>query len=384
MPGIVEAHAHIGAFRYGLTPKKHWPSYANLAFGVTTAHDPSALSETVFGISELIKSGDMVGPRLYSTGIILYGAEGDFKAEINSIDDARSAIRRTKAFGATSVKSYNQPRREQRQQILLAAKELNMNVVPEGGSTFFHNMNMIVDGHTGIEHNIPVAPVYKDVLSLWGASNTGYTPTLIVNYGGINGEYIFYDKTNVWENERLLTFTPREIVDSRSRHRTKLPEEEYENGPVLVSKTTKALSDEGVKVNLGAHGQLQGLGAHWELWLLQMGGMSNMEALQAATINGAQYIGMDKEIGSLEEGKLADLIVLEKNPLEDIKNSESVIYTMVNGRLFDAKTMNQLGNEAEERTNFYWENNKYNSAFEWFESTQSFTMPGCVCHKLQN
>jgi len=384
MPGIVDAHAHIGAFRYGLTPKKHWPSYANLAFGVTTAHDPSALSETVFGISELIKSGDMVGPRLYSTGIILYGAEGDFKAEINDIDDARSAIRRTKAFGATSVKSYNQPRREQRQQVLLAAKEQNMNVVPEGGSTFFYNMNMIVDGHTGIEHNIPVAPVYKDVLSLWSASNTGYTPTLIVNYGGINGEYIFYDKTNVWENERLLTFTPREIVDSRSRHRTKLPEEEYENGPILVSKTTKALSDEGVKVNLGAHGQLQGLGAHWELWLLQMGGMTNMEALQAATINGAEYIGMDKEIGSLEEGKLADLIVLEKNPLEDIRNSESVIYTMVNGRLFDAKTMNQIGNESKKRTNFYWENNKYNSAFEWFESTQSFTMPGCVCHKLQN
>ncbi|MCB7482520.1 amidohydrolase family protein [Christiangramia sediminis] len=384
MPGIVDAHAHIGAFRYGLTPKKHWPSYANLAFGVTTAHDPSALSETVFGISELIKSGDMVGPRLYSTGIILYGADGDFKAEINSIEDARSAIRRTKAFGATSVKSYNQPRREQRQQVLLAAKELNMNVVPEGGSTFFHNMNMIVDGHTGIEHNIPVAPVYKDVLSLWGTSNTGYTPTLIVNYGGINGEYLFYDKTNVWENERLLTFTPRELVDSRSRHRTKLPEEEYEQGPVLVSKTAKALSDEGVKVNLGAHGQLQGLGAHWELWLLQMGGMSNMEALQAATINGAAYIGMDKEIGSLEKGKLADLIVLEKNPLEDIRNSESVIYTMVNGRLFDAKTMHQIGNEPEERTNFYWENNKYNSAFEWYESTQSFTRPTCVCHSTGN
>ncbi|WP_300437713.1 amidohydrolase family protein [Christiangramia sp.] len=380
MPGIVDAHAHIGAFRYGLTPKKHWPSYANLAFGVTTAHDPSALSETVFGISELIKSGDMVGPRLYSTGIILYGADGDFKAEINSLEDARSALRRTKAFGATSVKSYNQPRREQRQQILLAARELNMNVVPEGGSTFFYNMNMIVDGHTGIEHNIPIAPVYKDVLSLWGTSNTGYTPTLIVNYGGINGEYIFYDKTNVWENERLLTFTPRELVDSRSRHRTKLPEEEYKNGPILVSETAKVLSDEGVKVNLGAHGQLQGLGAHWELWLLQMGGMTNMEALQAATINGAEYIGMDKEIGSLQKGKLADLIVLEKNPLEDIRNSESIIYTMVNGRLFDAKTMNQVGNEPEERTNFYWENNRYNSAFQWHESTQSFMRPNCVCH----
>ncbi|WP_339652334.1 amidohydrolase family protein [uncultured Salegentibacter sp.] len=384
MPGIVDAHAHIGAFRYGLTPEKHWPLYANMAFGVTTVHDPSALSESIFSMAEMVKAGEMVGPRIYSTGIILYGAEGDFKAVINSLEDAKSALRRTKAFGATSVKSYNQPRREQRQQIMQAAKELEMNVVPEGGSTFLHNMNMIVDGHTGIEHNIPVVPVYKDVKTLWGNSNTGYTPTLIVNYGGINGEYYFYQKDNVWENERLLNFTPRQIVDSRSRHRTKLPEEEYKNGPILVSETAKELSDIGVKVNLGAHGQLQGLGAHWELWLLQMGGMTNMEALQAATINGAEYIGMASEIGSLEEGKLADLIVLEENPLEDIRNSESVIYTMVNGRLYDAETMNEIGNNPKERGEFYWEDNKYNAAFPWHESTQSFTAPGCTCHRLTN
>jgi Tol biopolymer transport system component/imidazolonepropionase-like amidohydrolase len=384
MPGIVDAHAHIGAFRYGLTPEKHWPLYANMGFGVTTVHDPSALSESIFSMAELVKAGEMVGPRIYSTGIILYGAEGDFKAVINNLEDARSALRRTKAFGATSVKSYNQPRREQRQQIMQAAKDLNMNVVPEGGSTFFHNMNMIVDGHTGIEHNIPVAPVYEDVKTLWSNSNTGYTPTLIVNYGGINGEYYFYEKDNVWEHKRLLNFTPRQIVDSRSRHRTKLPQEEYENGPILVSQTAKALSDLGVKVNLGAHGQLQGLGAHWELWLLHMGGMTNMEALQAATINGAQYIGMGSEIGSLEVGKLADLIVLEKNPLDDIRNSETVIYTMVNGRLYDAQTMNEIGNHPKERGKFYWENNKYNAAFPWHESNQSFTAPGCICHKLTN
>jgi len=384
MPGMVDAHAHIGAFRYGLTPRKHWPAYTNLAFGVTTAHDPSALSETVFGISELIKSGEMVGPRIYSTGIILYGAEGDFKAEINSLDDALSALRRTKAFGATSVKSYNQPRREQRQQILQAARELEMNVVPEGGSTFYHNMNMIMDGHTGIEHNIPIAPVYKDVKTLWSNSNTGYTPTLIVNYGGINGEYYWYEKTNVWENERLLNFTPRAIIDARSRHRTILPEEEYENGPILVSQTAKELTDLGVKVNMGAHGQIQGLGAHWELWLLQMGGMTNHEALKAATINGAEYIGMGKEIGSLKEGKLADLLVLEENPLEDIRNSESIIYTMVNGRLYDSETMNEIGNEPKERTEFYWENNRYNAAFPWHQDTQSFTAPGCTCHASKN
>lgn len=380
MPGMVDAHAHIGGFRYGLTTQKHWQFYANLAFGVTTAHDPSAHSETVFALSELQKNGSLVGPRLYSTGFILYGADGDFKAVINNLEDARSSIRRTKAFGALSVKSYNQPRREQRQQVLQAAREEGIFVVPEGGSTFYHNITMVMDGHTGVEHNIPVAPVYKDVLELWGNSNVGYTPTLIVNYGGMNGEMYWYQNTNVWENEKLLKYTPRGIIDSRSRHRIMVPDEEYENGHILVSKTAKDLSDAGVKVNLGAHGQLQGLGAHWELWLLQQGGLSNHEALKAATINGANYIGAGNDIGSLKKGKLADLIVMDGNPLEDIRNSESIIYTMINGRLFDTETMNELGNEPKERTKFYWESSNYNQAFPWHEDTQSFTRDTCGCH----
>ncbi|MCC1485008.1 amidohydrolase family protein [Winogradskyella immobilis] len=380
MPGIVDAHAHIGGFRYGLTTQKHWQFYANLAFGVTTSHDPSAHSETVFALSELQKNGTLVGPRLYSTGFILYGADGDFKAVINNLDDARSSIRRTKAFGALSVKSYNQPRREQRQQVLQAAREESIFVVPEGGSTFYTNISMVMDGHTGVEHNIPVAPVYKDVIELWGNSNVGYTPTLIVNYGGVNGEYYWYQHTNVWENEKLLKYTPRAIIDSRSRYRTMVPEEEYKNGHILVSETAKTLTDAGVKVNLGAHGQLQGLGAHWELWLLQQGGMTNHEALKAATINGANYIGAGNDIGSLKKGKLADLIILDKNPLENIRNSESIIYTMINGRLYDTETMNEIGNNPKERTKFYWENSKYNQAFPWHEASQSFTRQACGCN----
>lgn len=379
MPGIVDAHAHVGGFRYGLTTQKHWQFYANLAFGVTTAHDPSANTETVFTLAELIKNGTMVGPRLYSTGFILYGADGDFKAIVNNIEDARSSIRRTKAFGALSVKSYNQPRREQRQQIMQAAREEGIFVVPEGGSTFYHNISMIMDGHTGIEHNIPIAPVYKDVLELWGNSNTGYTPTLVVNYAGMSGEYYWYQNTNVWENEKLLKYFPRSIIDSRSRHRTMVPQEEYENGHILTAKTCKALTDKGVKVNLGAHGQLQGLAAHWELWMLHQGGMTNMEALRAATLNGADYLGMANDIGSLKAGKLADLIILDKNPLEDIKNTDSVIYTMVNGRLYDTETMNEIGNHPKERGKFYWENSKYNEAFPWHEESNSFTREQCGC-----
>ncbi|QTE22054.1 amidohydrolase family protein [Polaribacter cellanae] len=380
MPGIVDVHAHIGAFRNGLSTQKHWQFYANLAFGVTTAHDPSVNTAAAFTLEELQKSGQLVGPRMFSTGFILYGAEGDFKAVVNNLEDARFAISRTKAFGAKSIKSYNQPRREQRQQIMQAAREYGVNVVPEGGSNFYANMSMIFDGHTGIEHNIPVAPLYKDVLTLWKNSKTGYTPTLIVNYGGMNGEFEWYQKTNVWENKTLLKYTPRYVVDTRSRHRTMVPEEEYKNGHILVSKSVTDLAKLGVKVNLGAHGQLQGLGAHWELWMLQQGGLSNLEALKAATINGAAYIGAADEIGSLQVGKLADLIVMDKNPLENIKNSNSVIYTMVNGRLYDINTMNEVGNYDNKRGKFYFENQDYNQGFPVNLKTNSFTTPTCSCH----
>jgi imidazolonepropionase-like amidohydrolase len=253
-------HAHLGAFRDGISPQKHWEYYANLAYGVTTTHDPSVNSEITFAQSEMVKAGTLTGPRIYSTGTILYGADGDFKAEINSLEDAKSALRRTKAFGAFSVKSYNQPRREQRQQVIEAARQLGIRVVPEGGSFFYHNLSMVADGHTSVEHNIPVAPLYKDVISFWSNTKTSNTPTLIVNYGGLTGEYYWYQNTEVWKKEKLLKFTPRPIIDSRSRHRTMVPQEEYENGHILTSKSCKKLADAGVNINLGAHGQLQGLG----------------------------------------------------------------------------------------------------------------------------
>ncbi len=379
MPGIVDVHAHLGAFRYGLSPQKHWQYYANLAYGVTTTHDPSSNSEMTFSQSEMVKAGIMIGPRIYSTGTILYGADGDFKALINNLEDARSALRRTKAYGAFSVKSYNQPRREQRQQVMQAARELGINVYPEGGSFFYHNMTMVADGHTGVEHNIPVAPLYKDVIEFWSATETGNTPTLIVNYGGVNGEYYWYQKTNVWEDEHLLKYTPRPIIDSRSRHRTMIPDEEYENGHILVSKSCTKLQNAGVDINLGSHGQIQGIGAHWELWMLAQGGMSNMQALKAATINGATYIGMDKEIGSIKAGKLADLVVLDKNPLEAIQNTKTVRYTIINGRMYDVETMNEIGNYDSKRTKFYWEMPGSGNAYPLHMKTNSFMWPNCSC-----
>jgi imidazolonepropionase-like amidohydrolase/Tol biopolymer transport system component len=342
MPGLVDAHAHVGTGSNGIAPRTNWGFLASLAFGTTTMHDPSNNTEMVFSTSETARAGEMIAPRLFSTGTILYGAEGNFKAITASFDDALTHLRRMQAVGAFSVKSYNQPRRDARQQIVEAARQLGLMVAPEGGSTFSVNTTMFLDGHTTLEHNIPVAPLYEDMLKLISESNTAYTPTLVVVYGGTSGENYWYQKANVWENAKLQYFHPRGVIDSRSRRRPMAAEDDWFF--VDVSKAAKALTDRGVVVATGAHGQLDGMAEHWETWMMAMGGMTNHEALRAATLNGARALGLDGDIGSLANGKLADLIVLDANPLEDIKNSATVRYVMVNGRIFDAATMAQIGN----------------------------------------
>jgi Tol biopolymer transport system component/imidazolonepropionase-like amidohydrolase len=352
-PGIVDVHAHAAHFNSGVVPQQNWAYYANLAFGITTMHDPSANTETVFTQSEMQKAGVLVGPRVFSTGTILYGADGDFKAVVNSLDDARAHLRRLKAVGAFSVKSYNQPRREQHQMIDQAARELGMEVVEEGGSTFNFNMPMILDGVTGVEHNIPIAPLYRDVTELWRQTDVRNTPTLIVNYGGIMGENWWYSRDDVFDNSKLLRFYPRETLDARAIRRETGPDWDYYHWE--VSRQVKRLRDAGIHIQVGGHGQLQGLGTLWEIWMLTQGGMSNWQALRAATIDGADYIGYASQFGSIEVGKRADLVVVDGNPLENIRATADTAYVMANGRLFDANTMAEIGGRQRPAPTFFWQ-----------------------------
>lgn len=353
LPGFIDVHAHGGQGQSGITPQQNWARYADLAFGVTTVHDPSNDTESIFAASEMQRAGLLVQPRTYSTGTILYGAAGSFRAQIDSLEDALFHLKRMQAVGAFSVKSYNQPRREQRQQVIEAARQLGMMVVPEGGSLLQHNLTMVADGHTGVEHSLPVDRIYQDVQQFWGASKTGYTPTLVVGYGGLDGEHYWYQHMDAWAHEKLLRFTPRQAIDPRSRRREMASDEDYN---VLRSAgICKSLLDAGATVHLGAHGQLAGLGSQWELWLIAQSGMSALDALKCATIHGASYLGLDRDLGSVEPGKLADLIVLEKNPLENIRNSDSVQYTILNGRVYDSMTMNEIGHRPKERRPFHFE-----------------------------
>ncbi|HTY41937.1 MAG TPA: amidohydrolase family protein [Thermoanaerobaculia bacterium] len=353
LPGFVDVHYH-GAFGSdGVLPQQNWHSDASLAFGVTTVHDPSNDTAEVFSAAELARAGMLRAPRIFSTGTILYGAAGDFKADVDSLDDALAHLRRMAAAGAISVKSYQQPRREQRQQILAAARDTGIMVVPEGGSDFEINMTMVVDGHTTVEHTVPVANIYPDVEALWPPTKVGYTPTLLVGYGGLWGENYWYAKTNVWEDRLLSKFVPAFVLDPRSRRRTTAPDDEWNH--FNVAKIAAKLDRDGVFVNAGAHGQREGLGFHWEMWMLAQGGLTPLEVFRCATLNGAKSLGMDKDIGSLEPGKLADLVVIDGDPLEDIRQSEKVAWTMVNGRLYDAATLNETGAREKKRAKYWWE-----------------------------
>jgi Tol biopolymer transport system component/imidazolonepropionase-like amidohydrolase len=352
IPGLIDAHWHGSMGSDEIIPEQSRVNYAALAFGVTTIHDPSNDTSEIFAHSELARAGRVVGPRIFSTGTILYGANTAFTAVVNDLDDALSTLRRMQAVGAWSVKSYNQPRRDQRQQIIEAARQLGMNVVPEGGSLYQHNMTMIVDGHTTIEHSIPLANLYDDVHDLWRQSRTAYNPTLVVAYGGSFGENYWYQDSPVWDHPILTQYVPRRILDARARRPVTLPAGEWNH--ISIAREAVRLSNLGIDVAIGAHGQREGLAAHWEMWMLAQGGATPLQALRAGTLGGARALGLDQDLGSLQVGKLADLVVLDANPLESIRNTTSIRYTLANGRLYDDR-MNEVGLRERPRAPFWFE-----------------------------
>ncbi len=354
MPGLIDAHAHGPQGTSEIIPQQNWKNYAGLALGVTTIHDPSNDTTEFFAASEMQKAGKIVASRLFSTGTILYGATiPGYTSHVDNLDDAKFHVERLKSAGAFSVKSYNQPRRNQRQQFIQAARELEMMVVPEGGSLLQHNLTMVVDGHTTLEHSISTAKIYEDIKQLWSQSDMAYTPTMGVAYGGISGENYWYDTTNVWQHPRLSKYVPSEFLDPRSMRRPKAPHHHYNH--LNVAKVAKQMQDLGVEVNSGGHGQREGLAMHWEMWMMAQGGMTPLQAIRTATMSPAKSLGLDKDLGSLTVGKLADIIVVDGDVASDIKLSDKIIYTMVNGRLYDAETMNEVGNYDNKREMFYFE-----------------------------
>jgi Amidohydrolase family len=348
MPGIVDVHAHWTEIKRGVLDMQNWPLLANLAYGVTTGRDPQTGTNDMFAYEDLVDTGEIIGPRAYSTGPGIFS-----NTDFQSLDEARNTVARYKKYYRTNtVKSYVVGNRKQREWMVMACKENGIMPTTEGALDLKLDLTHAIDGFEGNEHSLPIVPLYKDVVETFARSGIFYTPTLLVAYGGPWAENYFYETTEVHDDAKMRRFMPHNLLDTKTQRRQWFRKEE-QVFPKLATAAAKIVRAGG-HVTIGGHGQIQGLQCHWEMWALQSGGLTNHEVLRAATLHGAEAIGYAQDLGSLEPGKLADLIVLNKDPLQDIRNTTSIRYVMKNGQLFDGDTLNELWPEQKPLPALWW------------------------------
>jgi Tol biopolymer transport system component/imidazolonepropionase-like amidohydrolase len=346
MPGIVDVHAHprTGA---EVAAQQEWSIASNLAYGVTTTRNPSGSRQNI-AWGELIETGEMVGSRIFATGPPLTSNN----VPIRSYDDALHVVRRYKQQGVHSIKQYLQPRRIQRQWVQQAAAAEKINATNEGAGDLKLDIQLAIDGYTAFEHSIGQVPLYKDVVTVLADAKIAYTPTLVVAYGGPAGDGFWRARTDLDKDPKAAYFTPTEVLTRLARRRPLVIEEDYIFP--LIARGARDVLRAGGLVGLGSHGQQDGPAAHWELWMLRSGDMTNHEALRIATIVGAESIGYASDIGSLEVGKAADLLVLNSNPLDNIRNSMDIRYVMKNGELYEGGTLDRIWPTARKFPKPHW------------------------------
>jgi Tol biopolymer transport system component len=348
MPGIVDVHAHWMEVARGQLDLQNWALMANLAYGVTTGRDPQTSTNDMFAYEDLIDMGEMLGPRAFNTGPGVFSS-----TDFQSLDDARNVVARYKKYYRTNtLKSYMVGNRKQREWMVMACKENGIMPTTEGGLDLKLDLTHALDGFAGNEHSLPIVPLYKDVVEIFARSGIFYTPTLLVAYGGPWAENYFYETTAVHDDAKLRRFMPHDLLDTRAKRRPWFSEEEHVF-PKLAAQAGKIVHAGG-RVCIGGHGQLQGIQCHWEMWALRSGGLSNHEVLRSATLYGAEAIGYDQDLGSLEPGKLADLLVLNKDPLENIRNTNTIRYVMKNGEMWEGDTLNQVWPQQKPLPELWW------------------------------
>jgi len=333
LPGFIDDHDHVADIRRGLLDLESWGVAANLAHGLTTVFDPSTLSIDMLAYQDLIDAGLMTGSRIRSTGPAIFSFNDlASKGEVDRVLD-----RYRDYYRLRNIKLYRTGNREVREWIAQSAREHGLRVTSEGAGSDKLDLTQIQDGISGSEHALPATPLYDDVVQLMARSGVSYNTTLLIQGGG--QDYFIVDRKPNGD-PKLNRFAPRFIVDMKTRKGDwrELSDDLF---PAYAASALKVLHAGGI-VGMGSHGEIPGLGFHWEMEAHVMGGWTPAEVLRAATLGSAEAIGREADLGSLEPGKMADLVVLDRNPLTDIRNTLSISSVMQGGRLYDAATLDEL------------------------------------------
>ena len=310
--------------------------------------DPQTGTNDMFAYQDLVDIGELVGPRAFSTGPGVF-SETDFQ----SAEEVEGVVARYKKYYRTNtLKSYMVGNRRQRQWMIDACQKNGVMPTTEGGLDLKLNLTHALDGFSGNEHSLPVVPLFGDVVKLFASTGISYTPTLLVAYGGPWAETYFFTTTGIHDDPKIRRFIPHQILDEKVRRSAWFHKDEHVFP--LIAESAAKIARAGGHVCIGSHGEMQGIGYHWEMWALASGGWQPLEVLRAATLHGAEAIGFAQDLGSIEPGKLADLVVLSADPLKDIHNTSSIRYVMKNGELYEGDTLDRIWPDKKPLPRLWW------------------------------
>jgi Tol biopolymer transport system component len=329
IPGLIDAHMHVGGIRRSLLQFDDWGLRATLAYGVTSILDPSSLSIDMFDYEDLIDSGRVVGPRLFTTGTAMFSYN-----RLQSLDDARDLLERYRVdYRTRNVKQYRIGPRRDREWIAMAAQEQGVMPTCEGAIDMKMGLTQVLDGFSGNEHAFGTFPLYRDVVELMARSGTHTVQTLLISHGGPPGGADFVARERAYDDATIAKWYPSAVRERLFARVPWVAPRDYVYGP--MASGAAAIQRGGGVVGMGSHGNYPGVGLHWEMYAHAAGGMTPHEVLRAATLGSATAIGRQDELGSLEPGKYADFVVLDANPLDDLHNARRIRYVVKDGRVYD-------------------------------------------------